>query len=278
MRFHPLGSIQVVFADVGLWAGIGVHRLTLPLRLTANWLNEGPETTPALLTGSIWTASPSFRWLGAIDPQVVALRGYLAAEDLTISVSDDQLLAIDLTREGGDLRLHVKLAATLLQPPTNVHPIDHAETDHFVTKSRWIDLLDQAGGHVGITIRVPSPLMGDRATAEASWSQAATRLRQARTHLQDGQWELCVGACRQALESVGRLVSLPSVKSLKDVAPEARSQEQRWAAIYYDVKSMTSAAHHDDGTTASFLWTSADAEGVLASTAGLLRKFGLADT
>ena len=54
---------------------------------------------------------------------------------------------------------------------------------------------------------------------------------------------------------------------------EGHDQDQRWAAIYYGVKSMASAAHHDDYSTLGFVWQRADAEAILAATTGLLLRF-----
>ena len=39
-------------------------------------------------------------------------------------------------------------------------------------------------------------------------------------------------------------------------------------AIYWDVKSMARAAHHDDGTTDDFSWSRVDAEAILAGHSG----------
>ena len=57
------------------------------------------------------------------------------------------------------------------------------------------------------------------------------------------------------------------------IKAEDRTQGQRWAAIYYDVKSMASSAHHDDQTTDGFVWNRSDAEALLAATAGLLAHY-----
>jgi hypothetical protein len=50
-----------------------------------------------------------------------------------------------------------------------------------------------------------------------------------------------------------------------DTPAAQRTQEQRWAAIFHGVKSMSSAAHHDDSTTEGF---SSDTEAILATTTG----------
>jgi len=106
-----------------------------------------------------------------------------------------------------------------------------------------------------------------------SLAQAAARLRQARAELRDGQWEHSVATCRRVLENIARLVSVPTAASMDDVSAQKRTQDQRWAAVFNDLKSLASAAHHDDVTTDGFAWGRADAEAVLAATAGLLRLY-----
>ncbi|MEU8073071.1 hypothetical protein AB0B20_25270 [Micromonospora sp. NPDC049151] len=107
---------------------------------------------------------------------------------------------------------------------------------------------------MGVLLRVPSPLTDSALTPPpaasdkdaASLSQAAARLRQAQAELRDQQWEHCVATCRRVLENISRLVSIPSAKQVFAVPADSRTQDQRWAAVYRDVKGMTHAAHHDD--------------------------------
>jgi hypothetical protein len=86
-----------------------------------------------------------------------------------------------------------------------------------------------------------------------------------------------VATCRRVLENISRMASLPSARSVADTPAVQRTQEQRWAAIYWDVKSMANAAHHDDSTTEDFSWSRADAEAILAGTAGLLGRYTQAE-
>jgi hypothetical protein len=72
------------------------------------------------------------------------------------------------------------------------------------------------------------------------------------------------------LENLALLMEMPKAGPLFATKPDDRTQAERRAAIYHDVKSMASAAHHDDGATVGFTWARADAEAVLAMTAGLL--------
>lgn len=283
LRFLPLGQIHMAFGDVHLTPGSGTHRLVLPIKITGTWLDPDAPTsiTAALLVGTAWTSQPYFRWLAGLELQVLTLRGFAVGEELVLSLSDEQLIALERARGEGDIVLTLKLQATLLPPYEGVHPITAEEISFRISGTRWLELLDQVGTEVGILIRVPSPLtdsaleLAPAASAEdaASLAQATARLRQARADLRDHQWEHCVATCRRVLENLARLVSLPSATALSKIKPEDRTQDQRWATIYHDVKSMASAAHHDDTTTDGFSWTRADAEAVLAATAGLLARY-----
>lgn len=268
--------------DVHLSPGLGAHRMTLPVQVAGAWLPTQEATakiTPVLLIGTVWTSQP-FRWLAGIEPQVLTLRDYPVGEELVVSLSDEQLIALGRARGAGDILLRIKLQ--VLTSFEGGYPLAQEDLPLRIPRSRWLEMLDQVGSEVGILVRVPSPLTDSAleappaASAEtaASLSQAAARLRLARAELLDGQWEQCVRTCRLVLDNIGLLVAtLPSEKSVTTMPSKQRTQDQRWAAIYYDVKSMASAAHHDDATTNDFVWFRADAEAILAATAGLLRKF-----
>ncbi|MEV4201094.1 hypothetical protein [Micromonospora globbae] len=283
LRYPPFGQIHVSFKDVQLTPGVANHRLVLPVQVTGTWLDaKDPQSNAqALLTGTVWAEQPSFRWLAGLEPQVVTLRGYATAEELVVSLIDDQLVALERARGQDDVVLRLKFQATLLAPPDGVHPVTSEELQVRIPRTRWLELMDQAGTEVGVLVRVPSPLTDSALTPPpatsdedaASLAQAAARLRQARAELRDQQWEHCVATCRRVLENISRLVSLPSAKSVADIPAAKRTQDQRWAAIYWDVKSMAHAAHHDDSTAEGFSWSRADAEAILAATAGLLRRY-----
>lgn len=257
--------------------------MSFSLRVTATWLIPEPSTasSPALLIGTVWTSQHGLHWLGGTVPQAVALRRVGVAEELVLSLTDQQLIALERHRGEDDIEFHLKLQVVLLAPPEGVHPLVEADVRLLVARSRWLELLDQAGTEVGILIRVPTPVADPDLEAPASTSsddatslvQATARLRQARAELRDNQWEHCVATCRRVLENLGRLVVLPSATSLTVTAASQRTQDQRWAAIYHDLKSMTSAATHDDTVTNGFTWNRSDAEAILAATAGLLNRY-----
>lgn len=277
--FSPLGQIHLALGSVHLVPGAGSHRLTLRAKVTGSWLaaDDPAALAQALLTGAVWIDQPSF-WVGGFEPEVLTVRGYQVSEELILSLSDDQLIAMDGARGDGDVVLRLDLQATLLGADPSVYPVNRQQAQFRIPRSMWLELLDRAGAAVAITLRVPSPL-ADAALAlqsgasvddAASLVQATTRLRQARAELRDHQWEHCVATCRRVLENLDRLVKFPPAGPLFKLAADQRTQDQRWAAIYYDIKGLASAAHHDDDTTDGFAWSRQDAEAILAATGGLL--------
>lgn len=129
LRFIPLGQIHMAFGDVHLSPGSGTHRMVLPIKVTGTWLDPDAPTSNAatLLMGTVWTDQPYFRWLAGLEPQVLTLRGFAVGEELVLSLSDEQLIALERARGEGDIVLRLKLQATLLPPFEGVHPITSEE-------------------------------------------------------------------------------------------------------------------------------------------------------
>jgi len=116
-----------------------------------------------------------------------------------------------------------------------------------------LELLDQVGSALAITVRVPTPMSnaaaeeGTTATPNGpSMTQATKRLREARAALRDGDFEGCITICRRELENLMALQPPMSVEELKQIVPKTRNQHQRWSAIIQDLFSLTSGANHDD--------------------------------
>ncbi len=280
-NYTPLGHISFAYHDAYLQAGSAAHRLTLKFDVSASWLdpNEVSAVMPVLVTGAAWTTNPGpgLRPMAGLQTAMFKVRGYSLQEDLVFDLSDDELYVLDSQSGLDAIRINFKLDATLLGTDPGVYPVSHQDFDVHLSRSRWIELLDGVGAGVGITLRVPSPLTDAKqprpaanAETRASLAQAAERLREARRQLRDRHWEQCVGTCRRVLENIAELVALPTSKSVFTVNAQNRTKEQRWAAIYFDTFSLTSAAHHE---TAKITFTQSDAEAILASTAALLLSY-----
>ena len=100
-----------------------------------------------------------------------------------------------MRRDIGDRRRGCRLARRVLALSTRVH--------FRITRARWLELLDQVGGEVGIVVRVPSSLTDSvfqpppAASTEdaASLSRAAARTCQARAELRGtSQWDAVAAA------------------------------------------------------------------------------------
>src|SRR4051794_28359486 len=224
---YDTGQIHLVFGESFLLPGNAQHCLTVSFTTRATWLAEEPSTENALvlLVGAAWVEQTGGRWLGAVQPQTVVVRGYTVSEKLTIDLSDEQLIALERARGEQDIVLRLDVQATLLSPPEGVHARAEAQVSVRISGTRWLELLDQAGTEMGVLVRVRSPLtdplLRSAANGEdaASLAQATIRLAQARAELRDLQWEHCVGTCRRVLEILGRLVDLPKPKVVFDVTP-----------------------------------------------------------
>jgi hypothetical protein len=268
------GRVELRVADATLAAGLGAHRLRLDTTTQAHWLDpDQPDDTGVMFVqGFVWLDQPMTA-IGPVDPQVVTLRGHPVNEGLWVTLSDEQLRAVEVARAGGDVALRIDLQGALVGATSTVHPVATGQFAHRVPAAQWLAMLDHAGAHVALSIRVPSPFTDASAVADSGAdprgvSQGAVRLRQARDHLADGRPRDCVMACRLVLENVARLRTLPGVGPV----PKKRGQAERWAALHNALYSLASATGHDDETTENFTWSRADAEAVLVTTAGLLAR------
>jgi len=255
-----------------------LQHLLLNVSAQASWLDESDSSSnsPLFLTGNLAVAG-NLRRLSSFEAHILTLYAWKVDDDLWFPLTTDQLIALDSERNaGGDLHLILNLAPTLFLLTEGLHYWTTMQSTLRISAGEWLGMLDQLGTEVGIAVRVPSPLAEDGGSAPPpdaatvrSRAQAAGRLRQARQHFRDGRPEECVAACRLVCENLGLLSPLPDRGAVFSTPAQTRSQEQRWAALRWDLASLTSAAHHDDQVTQDFTWTTRDAEVVLALTAAL---------
>jgi len=273
---HP---VCVTFGDAFLRPGLATHRLTIDMTVIGTWLDaQNPEANASLLVqGYLWVG-PQMKPVTQIGARVLTVRGYQVSESLDLTLTDDQLIALEPERQDNGVELVIDLQTTLLGAPPGVYPTGNSQTSYRIPRHRWLELLDQVGAAVGITVRVPSPLT-DAATRDAdaapeapSMVRATKRLREARTALRDNDVEGCIKSCRAVLENIKQLAAPLPAEPVRKKGPQTRTQEERWSSLFYDLYSLASAASHDDDLTATFIWTRVDAQAILAATAGLLAR------
>jgi hypothetical protein len=86
---------------------------------------------------------------------------------LAFWLADGQLIVLEGSRAGADLRLRLNVQATLLAPPTfdGLHPVCAQQLTTSVSSPTWE--LDQAETEVGLTLRLPGPLTDPTLAAAA---------------------------------------------------------------------------------------------------------------
>lgn len=286
LNYQGLGTVQFLRSDTTRWSsGAGAHLVHLGYKAHASWVREWSTNSsepapvaPILLTGRVYVEDGHLM-IAPLRARVINLFHEPRPYDLEFSVSDDQITAIDRARERGDVRLAIDIEATLLRSPGDVYPIQTDQERTQIAAATWIDLLDQAGREIGITIRVPSPLSStwqQAATSEPrgsgqSLSRATSDLREARNWLHENRWQEVAKSCRNALENIRFLVA--DASNLDKVPDRKRDEEQRWASLHDAALKLAHAAVHSDEVTVEFTWGRADAEAILGITAALLRRY-----
>jgi hypothetical protein len=272
--------LQLELGNASLVAGVAVHMLQIQVTTQAWWLDDQDATDVgvALLEGFVWL-DQGHRPIGAFQPRTVDLRGYRVREPLVLMVTDEQLIALEVLRGVGDLVMRVDLTATVLSGGAGHRVPTTGQVGYRLPMAAWHDLLDGAGAHVGVAVRVPSPLTeavareGDaEREGDESTARLALRFRQARQYLREGRYEECVATCRKVLEALA--VADGDLRPDGGVGdrPRDRSLGRRWAEVRRAASSLASAAHHDDDVTAVMTWARTDAESLLAITAALLTQ------
>lgn len=85
-------------ATVGLTPGAGVHRLAVTVTITSVGL---ADELPIQLGGELYAELPNARpWLGPLHVKPAVTRGFEYPEQLTCSLSDSQLWALEALRIG----------------------------------------------------------------------------------------------------------------------------------------------------------------------------------
>ncbi|MCU1682920.1 MAG: hypothetical protein JWQ81_3659 [Amycolatopsis sp.] len=249
-------------ATVNLTPGTGVHRLAVTVTVASVGLEEG---LPIQLSGDLHIElNNANRWLGPLHIKHVTTRGYTCTEQLTCSLSDSQLRALEALRDGKDLPLRLHLDAVLLYPVDGLYPVAQAQEVALVRAEVWARQLASVGTAVVMEVLVPLPLDG------SELRRAVGRIREAKGHITDGKYEEAVIKGRAALDYVREVV--PADPSAQKTVAKVRTQAQRWRVLIDDLYSLASGANHDDAVTEDFTWSRDDAVMIVSTVAGLLGR------
>lgn len=272
--------VRLDLEDIRLRPGFGGHEITFESTFQAPWLpDDAPNSHEVLNIRARIEAGVGYtlRPVGQTSASFL-VRRFPTPQRLFLIITDDQLLGLEATRGHDGITFLLDVTADLSHQSTGRPSSITTQLSHRVSASRWLEVLDQAGASISITVAVTSPLSDPTAPGNTaapttpSAAQAGSRLREARQLLRDGNFEGVVQTCRSVLDNLRELAPPRSSNELSKTPPQQRDQEQRWSALFHDLHSLSSAASHDDTVTRGFTWTRADAQAVLAATAGLVAR------
>jgi len=229
--------------------GAGSHTLAIILELTNNQTKS--ETFLRNVAVRLELGGNEQRMIGFAIPeqgqsiriipghQVVGFRFVLAP---------GQLEAIETIRSGGDLKLKLWFTGEVVEmstPPRTTGPIT-ALGEYLVRQQEWIGALERMGYRKTLLFEFPLP------DDEEASERATHIIKEAQNHLLRGQYDECVGKCRNLIEAY------PPSNEHQSLLQEARRKQQnreqkvresmeipeRLAILRDAVRNATHLAHH----------------------------------
>jgi hypothetical protein len=252
-------NVNVDAENAGFSRGYGVFPLGLQLTLTPYGFDSGAILELAAELER--QGNPSY-WLASATRTVrIGLSGQTACR-LAFPLTSEQILAIEENRSGQRPSFTLKLYGFLPQEPTA--GINQESSVYFtIAASTWLDLIERVTPAVAFTIPVPV------AAAEGALAEGAALLKEARHQLNDGDFEAAIVIARKVMERAQAAASWPGITRNDDL--QARSQDQRWRAIYKAAFDQASGAIHEDDVTRSFTYNRREAEAIIGIAAALLK-------
>lgn len=260
-----------------LFQGIGVTRMGFPLSIDSR--GTIPVGTPLYLTGQVWLGSNQADWLGFAWPDRMLIVKH--GEDggtLMLTLTNDQLAAIERRRAGLDLSLTVQIDVVLGYDPG---PSDAAQTAGMgsngqrwpaamsqmpltLQDGQWERLLAQAVVGTSLAVVVPLPIGRDTPS-----TRAGDQLREALRKVNAGEYEDAVVTARKALEAFDGFANEKSIVSAAP-DPRTRSYQDRSAMLRHALHSIASLAAHDEPGIQRIRWTRENALSIIAAVAAFV--------
>jgi HEPN domain-containing protein len=219
------------------------------------------------VTGNVYLSDTLL--LGKAFPEVpltiLSGRGPITKSILfEVMLSGLQIEAIEKVRDGGNLRLTLKIIGEYTDAHNRLPGTDDL---HFhVSQSEWLSTLSQMGYGNYLLLELPIDLQDS-----GSMDVSRQAFHKAKQHLREGNYDEVVAKCRLALEELMKaIVVLSDARRLYKENRQAMSKEQRIANIVDAVNHSTQLAHHLDSAGRITPYSRADAIFILGSTASAL--------
>jgi hypothetical protein len=241
------------------------------LELTVRAVAAGPSNPePVLLAATVY-ASDSLqqgrRMLCRVRARYhVAPTARGAEVQLIGQIGDEQLRTVEEMRAGGQLWLclAVEASGVLADPPRPV--VWLGELNIPVSSGEWAEQVERVDAGALVEVLVPLPHGADLAGA-------VERLREARRLLRDNEIDAALGAARKALEPVLEAARDGGVSKGAAAKPaRERDLPERFAVMVEATHSVLCGAAHDDDVTAVFRYTRSEAQALIATAAGLVKR------
>ncbi|MGE3333419.1 MAG: hypothetical protein AB7I36_07240 [Rhodospirillaceae bacterium] len=257
---------------------IGAYQLTFIAEISLRNTKEDYEAT-----AEIHGARVSLKGIGGVahllgmarpeTPFRIRLFEFSHSEQvvLSMSVSGQQIAAIEAMRNGGDLdfELIVTGNGSAEHGPCSVHD----QWIFHISRSEWIEKLNKSGAINIELFEVPIPI-GPK-TPQAR--QIFEHVDKARRHLAEAGFSDCVAECRLAVQELGVEWTQEATWSdgvLKKMAVGDRgtSKKERELAVFASVRSYAHLPHHSASEGGTSDYTRADAIFVLSLTIALTAR------
>ncbi|MFJ9847734.1 hypothetical protein ACIRYZ_46440 [Kitasatospora sp. NPDC101155] len=259
-----------------LLPGVGCHRLVLRIEVDATKLADGCNLVQ--LGGELHTEfGPGTRWLGQLIPASVGLtdNGVARSADLSIPLTNEQVLALEQQRNGQDLHLRIDITATL--PQSTQYPMATTQDTVRVPASTWEKQIEAVNRGIFFTVTVPLPL------DQGSLAKAAGHLRAADRQITAGEYPDAIRETRLAIGDMRDMKVWP-----KDVAKKRNYQDQAdrygvmldrlaemadgYAELIQAAYTQASGVQHQDGALAGATWVRADAVALNGMAVSLMHR------
>jgi hypothetical protein len=252
-------NVSVDAENASFSQGYGIYPLGLQVTLTPYGFDSG---TVLELAGELERhGNPSY-WLAGATHSVRVGLGAPTACRLAFPLTSAQIFGIEENRSGQRPGFALKLYGFLPQDPAA--GLNQESSVYFtIAASTWLDLIERVTPAVAFTIPVPV------AAADGALAEGATLLKEARHQLNAGDFEAAAVTARKVMERAQAAANWPGIARNED--PQARTQDQRWRAIYKAAFDQASGATHEDDVTKDFTYNRREAEALIGIAAALLK-------
>lgn len=255
-----------------LLPGVGVHHFRLAQQVQA--VKQTTGVNQVQLSGEL-RIEPGGKWLGSFAPVSAYLAPIQRDADLSLPLTTDQILALERSRDGGELLLKVNFHAVL--PQSAAYPFVEEQVEFRVPASEWEKQIEAVNRGAFFTVTIPLPL------DDGPLAEAAKHLREAKRQINGGEYPDAIRETRLAIETMRDMKIWP-----RDVDKKRNDKDQadryglmldaldKQAEGYQQLlqKSMDQASgpQHAGGAIARATWVRADAISLTGMAASLMHR------